>query len=272
MRQPALDRYRGRELNPGAELTTDAPARRFRTGARRDGASIRRARARWAMTTWRWSTTRAACMALESLRVVDASIMPQITTGNLNAPTIRLAGEDPPDRISRTRSALARGGYAYAVANGAKARKREFANDMRGERGRRPHGAPMREQDAACRRSRLDGFSRRASRVPARVFGAQYPDRRGCNRGTSRQAKDCAALAKGRQHHAHHVRPDERAHAADGRRDPRTRSARAGAVEFGRRACRARPHREEEELHRETGANPGRGRFRVRRSLSMRTP
>jgi choline dehydrogenase len=90
--QPAFDRYRGRELQPGAQVQTDEqidafvrakvesayhPSCSCKMGDPGDPRAV--------------VDPQARVRGLEGLRVVDSSIMPSITTGNLNAPTIMLA-------------------------------------------------------------------------------------------------------------------------------------------------------------------------------------
>jgi choline dehydrogenase len=90
--QPAFARYRGRELAPGAQVQTDDeidafirdkvesayhPSCSCKMGAASDPKAV--------------VDPEARVYGLEGLRVVDSSIMPSVTTGNLNAPTIMLA-------------------------------------------------------------------------------------------------------------------------------------------------------------------------------------
>ena len=50
------------------------------------------------MIPWRSSTAETRVIGVDALRIADASIMPSITTGNLNAPTIMI-GEKASDHI-----------------------------------------------------------------------------------------------------------------------------------------------------------------------------
>ena len=90
--QPAFDRYRGREIQPGADMTTDEaidafvrdktesayhPCGSCKMGAASDPLAV--------------VDSQLRVLGVEGLRVVDSSIMPSVTTGNLNAPTIMLA-------------------------------------------------------------------------------------------------------------------------------------------------------------------------------------
>jgi choline dehydrogenase len=98
-RQAAFDRYRGREIQPGEEVTSDDaidafirakvesgyhPSCTCKMGSSDDPMAV--------------VDSEARVIGVEALRVVDSSIMPSITTGNLNAPTIML-GEKAADHI-----------------------------------------------------------------------------------------------------------------------------------------------------------------------------
>jgi choline dehydrogenase len=119
IRQPALDRFRGRELSPGADLQSDAEIDAF-VRARAETAYHPSCSCAMGYDEMAVVDNEGRVHGLEGLRVVDASIMPRITTGNLNAPTIMLA-EKIADRI-RGRAALARVDTPYFVAGGAPAR------------------------------------------------------------------------------------------------------------------------------------------------------
>jgi choline dehydrogenase len=113
--QPAFDRYRGREIAPGESVQTDEqidafvrdraesafhPCATCRMGAVSDALAV--------------VDPQTRVIGLEALRVVDSSIMPSITTGNLNAPTIMLA-EKAADHI-RGGTLLPRASAPYFVA------------------------------------------------------------------------------------------------------------------------------------------------------------
>jgi choline dehydrogenase len=97
--QPAFDPYRGREIQPGAGVRSDAeidawvranvesayhPSGACRMGAADDPLAV--------------VDPECRVRGLEGLRVVDSSIFPALTNGNLNAPTIMVA-EKAADRI-----------------------------------------------------------------------------------------------------------------------------------------------------------------------------
>lgn len=90
--QRAFDRYRGREIQPGANVTSDEQIDEFirqkvetayhpscsnKMGAADDPMAV--------------VDPETRVRGLEGIRVVDSSIMPSITNGNLNAPTIMIA-------------------------------------------------------------------------------------------------------------------------------------------------------------------------------------
>jgi choline dehydrogenase len=90
--QRSFDPYRGREIQPGGEVQTDAQIdefiRRRVESAYHPSCTCRMGRADDPAAV---VDPETRVIGLEALRVVDSSIMPSITTGNLNAPTIMLA-------------------------------------------------------------------------------------------------------------------------------------------------------------------------------------
>ncbi|MBV9317527.1 MAG: choline dehydrogenase [Gammaproteobacteria bacterium] len=113
--QRAFDRYRAREIQPGEHVKSDEqidaflrakvesafhPSCTCKRGSRADPMAV--------------VDSETRVIGVEALRVVDSSIMPSITTGDLNAPTIMLA-EKAADHI-RGRALLPRASAPYYVA------------------------------------------------------------------------------------------------------------------------------------------------------------
>ncbi len=117
--QPALDPYRGREISPGPARRTDAEldafVREHAETAYHPSCSCKMGEDAMAVVDG-----EGRVHGLQGLRVVDASIMPLIVTGNLNAPTIMMA-EKIADRI-RGRAPLPRSEAPYFVAGAAPVR------------------------------------------------------------------------------------------------------------------------------------------------------
>ncbi len=90
--QPAFDRYRGREIQPGADVQTDEQIDAFirdkAETAYHPSCTCKMGRPDDPMAV---VDAETRVIGIDGLRVVDSSIMPSITTGNLNAPTIMLA-------------------------------------------------------------------------------------------------------------------------------------------------------------------------------------
>ncbi len=90
--QPAFAPYRGREIQPGTGVQSDEQidefVREHVESAYHPSCSCRMGRADDPRAV---VDPQARVIGIEGLRVVDSSIMPSITTGNLNAPTIMLA-------------------------------------------------------------------------------------------------------------------------------------------------------------------------------------
>jgi choline dehydrogenase len=89
-RQKALDPYRGCEISPGAEVKSDAELDAF-VRTRAETAYHPCCSCRMGSDEMAVVDGQGRVHGLQGLRVIDASIMPRIVTGNLNAPTIMMA-------------------------------------------------------------------------------------------------------------------------------------------------------------------------------------
>ncbi|HCL3997205.1 choline dehydrogenase [Pseudomonas aeruginosa] len=119
MNQPALDPYRGRELSPGVSVQSDAELDEFiRNHA--ETAFHPSCSCKMGSDDMAVVDGQGRVHGMEGLRVVDASIMPLIITGNLNATTIMMA-EKIADRI-RGCQPLPRSTAKYYVAGDAPVR------------------------------------------------------------------------------------------------------------------------------------------------------
>ena len=88
--QPAFDPYRGPELDPGPECARDDELDDY---VRATAQTVYHPTSTCRMGGDPMSVVDAECRVhgIEGLRVVDASVMPMVTTGNTNAPTIMIA-------------------------------------------------------------------------------------------------------------------------------------------------------------------------------------
>jgi choline dehydrogenase len=115
--QQAFDPYRGREIQPGEHVRTDkeidAFVREKVESAYHPSCSCKMGSPSDPMAV---VDPETRVIGLERLRVVDSSIMPSITTGNLNAPTIMI-GEKGADHILGRPLAAASNATYYVAEN-----------------------------------------------------------------------------------------------------------------------------------------------------------
>jgi choline dehydrogenase len=97
IRQPALDRFNGQELNPGPGVVSNAEIEAF-VRQRTNTSYHPSGTCRMGSDAEAVVDSEARVRAVAGLRVVDASIMPKVITGNLNAPVMMMA-EKIADRI-----------------------------------------------------------------------------------------------------------------------------------------------------------------------------
>ncbi|MCM2970954.1 choline dehydrogenase [Larsenimonas suaedae] len=117
--QPAMDEFRGPEISPGADVTSDealdAFVREHAETAYHPCGSCKMGDDDMAVVN-----ADGQVHGMEGLRVIDASLMPVIVTGNLNATTIMMA-EKLADKV-RGRQPLPKSDAPYFKADGRPAR------------------------------------------------------------------------------------------------------------------------------------------------------
>jgi len=117
--QPALDKFRGEEISPGMACQSDEQLDEF---VRSHAETAYHPCGTCKMGSYEMAVVdnQGRVHGMQGLRVVDASIMPLIITGNLNATTIMI-GEKMADAI-RGRAPLPRSTASYYVAGDAPVR------------------------------------------------------------------------------------------------------------------------------------------------------
>ncbi len=113
--QAAFAPYRGREIQPGADVTSDAEIDAF-IAAKVESAYHPSCSCKMGAVGDPMAVVdpELKVIGIERLRVVDSSVMPSLTTGNLNAPTIMI-GEKGADHILG-KPLLARSNAPYYIA------------------------------------------------------------------------------------------------------------------------------------------------------------
>ena len=97
--QPAFGPYRGHELQPGDNIKSDKDIDAF-VREKSDSAYHPSCTCKMGLDEFSVVNHQGQVHGMENLRVVDASIMPSIVSGNLNAPTIMMAEKIAEDMIA----------------------------------------------------------------------------------------------------------------------------------------------------------------------------